>query len=225
MKTLIIGAGEIGCSLRSVLSGNYETMIIDKDMKSDFSPEIMHICFPYSEKFVDYVNEYKEKYKPKYVVIHSTVPIGTSRKLGAIHSPCVGLHPTLKESMLTFTKFLGGEQASEVAQYFRRAGMKIYLTDKQESTELMKICSTSFYGICIEWTKEVKRFCDKYNIPFELWTLWTDNYNNGYSKLEHPEFIRPNLIPINTKIKGHCVIPNLEFLDSKFSDFIKKQNE
>ena len=225
MKTLIVGAGEIGCNLFSILSGRYETKIIDKDQPIEFDPEIMHVCFPYSDGFNDAVKGYKEAYNPKYSVINSTVPVGTSKGLEAIHSPCMGIHPDLKESMLTFTKYLGGEDASEVAQYFRRAGMKVYLTDKSETTELMKILSTSFYGLCIEWTKEVKEQCDEYGVPFEMWTHWTDNYNTGYEKLGHPEFHRPNLVPIKTKIGGHCVLPNLKFLDSKFSEFIEKQNE
>jgi hypothetical protein len=236
VKTLIIGAGEIGKSLRNILIKHYETYILDKEPVTidglieiypgeEYQPEIMHICFPYSDKFIDAVKNYKLKYNPKFTVIHSTVPVGTSRKLDAIHSPCMGIHPDLTKSMLTFTKYLSGEKASEVAQYFRRSGMKVYLTDKQETTELMKILSTSFYGACIEWTKEVKRLCNENDVPFEFWTLWTENYNSGYEKLGHSEFRRPNLIPIKTKIGGHCVLPNLEFINSKFADFIKKQNE
>jgi len=225
MKTLIVGSGEIGKSLASVLGEYYDLDIFDKDGSSGIDPEIMHICFPYSDKFVDAVKEYQKDYEPKFTVIHSTVPVGTSKKLGAIHSPCIGIHPDLGKSMLTFTKYLGGKDASEVADYFRRAGMKVYLTDKSETTELMKILSTSFYGLTIEWTKEVKRLCDENKVPFEFWTLWTDNYNAGYEKLGHPEFSRPNLSPIKKKIGGHCVLPNLEFIKSKFSEFIKKQNE
>ena len=225
MKTLIVGSGEIGKSLASVLREYYDLDIFDKDGSSGIDPEIMHICFPYSDKFVDAVKEYQKDYEPKFTVIHSTVPVGTSKKLGAIHSPCIGIHPDLGKSMLTFTKYLGGKDASEVADYFRRAGMKVYLTDKSETTELMKILSTSFYGLTIEWTKEVKRLCDENKVPFEFWTLWTDNYNAGYEKLGHPEFSRPNLSPIKKKIGGHCVLPNLEFIKSKFSEFIKKQNE
>lgn len=226
MKTLIVGAGEIGMSVYRLLEPHYEIKVIDKDNDiGDFEVEIMHICFPYSDDFMDAVNGYQKKYKPDYTIIHSTVPVGTSRKLFAIHSPCVGIHPHLQQSLLTFTKFLGGEQVGEVAQYFRRAGVKVYLTDNPESTELMKILSTSFYGLCIEWNKEVKLQCAKYEVPFELWTLWTNNYNQGYRQLGYPEYCRPNLIPMKQKIGGHCVLPNLQFLDSKFSEFIKKQNE
>ena len=227
MNTIIVGNGEIGNSLRLILEEEYPVAIIDGSSDlffCDNTYEIMHVAFPYSNKFIKEVQRYQKRFKPKYTVIHSTVPVGTSRKLKAIHSPAVGIHPHLEESLKTFAKFLGGEKASEVAQYFRRAGMKVQLTDRPESTELMKICSTSFYGLCIEWNKEVKDMCDKNKVPFELWSLWNSNYNNGYEKLGYPEYRRPILQAIKTKIKGHCVINNLEFLQSKFKELIKRGN-
>jgi hypothetical protein len=126
--------------------------------------------------------------------------------------------------MKTFIKFLGGKDASLVADYFRRAGMKVYLVDNSESTELMKALCTTFYGLCVEYTKDVKKQCNKYKVPFELWTIWNNNYNEGYSKLDMREFLRPNLIPINKKIGGHCVIPNLDFINSDFTKLIKNRN-
>jgi len=223
MNTLIIGWGEIGKSIFNVFNEHYKCDIIDKDSDdSKINPEIIHICFPYSDKFVDYVKEYQKKYKPKYTVIHSTVPIGTSKKCDAVHSPVVGLHPFLEESLKTFTKFLGGENASEVADYFRRANIKIYITDKSESTELMKMQSTTFYGLMIEFFKDMKKQCLKYDVPFELFTLWNMNYNEGYEKLGHPEYKKPLLVPIMKKIAGHCVKPNLELIDTPFTKFMKE---
>lgn len=223
MKTLIIGNGEIGSSLFWVLD-YYNPTIIDKDESAEGTFEIIHICFPYSEKFVDYVKEYQKKYKPKFTVIHSTVPVGTSEKCNAIHSPCLGIHPHLEESMKIFIKFLSGKDASSVADYFRRVGMRVYLTDKSETTELVKALCTTFYGLCVEFTKEVKRLCDQNNVPFEFWTIWTNNYNEGYRKLGYPEFVRPNLTPIMKNIGGHCVLPNLNFINSDFSKWIKSKN-
>jgi len=224
MKTLIVGCGEIGKSMYQIFSPYYETQVIDINEEATIKPEIMHICFPYSDNFIEEVNKYSNIYNPKYIIIHSTVPVGTSRKLNALHSPCVGLHPFLEESIKTFTKFIGGKQAGEVADYFRRANIKVYITDKQETTELMKICSTTAHGMFIEYTKEVKRLCDKHKVPFELWTMWTDNYNKGYETLGHPEYKRPNLIPIMKRIGGHCVLPNLEFEETKFTKFLKELN-
>lgn len=227
MNTLIIGSGEIGESLYDIFSQYYPCQIIDKD-KEELklsSCEIMHIAFPYSDKFIDYVNEYKEKYKPKYTVIHSTVPIGTSEKLNAIHSPVVGLHPFLKESIQTFTKFLGGPLSDEVADYFRRTNIKVYLVEKSQSTELMKIMSTTFYGIQIEFTKEMKNLCKEYGVPFELFTLWNINYNESYEKLGHPEYKKPLLVPIMKKIGQHCIMPNTELLENDFTKFLKERNK
>ena len=226
MKTIIVGGGEIGKSLLSVLEKHYPCKIIDVAVDENIQEyEIMHVCFPYSGKFVDYVKEYQEKYKPKYTVCHSSVPVGTSEKINAVSSPCMGIHPHLGESFKTFIKFLGGKDADNVADYFRRAGLKVYQTDKQETTELMKISSTTFYGVCIEYVKELKNECDKNSIPFEMWTLWTENYNKGYKELRHEEYMRPNLIPTKGKIGGHCVVSNTSFINNKFTKLIKDANK
>lgn len=229
MNTIIVGAGEVGMALKGVLEPYYTVSMFDK-FKFDFGNllkkyEIMHVCFPYSKDFEKEVLKYKDEFKPTHVVIHSTVPPGTSRRLDAIHSPVTGIHPHLETSLIAFEKFLGGEAASEVADYFRKAGMRVRLFDKQETTELMKILDTTAYGLFIEWTKEVKRLCKEYDVPFEAWTLATQNYNEGYQKLGYPEYTRPNLVPIMKKIGGHCVLPNYNLLDSKFTDFLKKLHE
>ena len=224
MDTLIVGCGEIGVSLLNILEDHYDCDTIDSNEVTDMKPDIMHICFPYSDNFVEYVKEYQKKYKPKFTVIHSTVPIGTSRKCNAIHSPVEGIHPHLEDSMKIFTKYLSGENADQVADYFRRAGIKVYIVDKQESTELMKIMSTTFYGMQIEFTKEMKTLCDKYKVPFELFTLWNMNYNESYEELGYPEYKKPLLVPIMNTIKGHCVLPNTSLLDNDFTNFLKKRN-
>lgn len=213
MKTLIVGCGEIGKALHSVLNEVYEVDCVDiNTIPCEGSHDIMHICFPFSETFVREVKKYQALYAPRYTVIHATVPPGTSRECGALSSPTIGLHPFLAKSLTTFTKFIGGENASEVADYFRRAGMKVYLVKKQETLELMKILDTNFYKKCIEYTQEVYRYCDKYHVPFEAWTLWTNNYNQGYQSLGFPEYTRPNLVPIMKEIGGHCLVPNSTLL-------------
>lgn len=223
-STLIVGKGEIGKSLEKVFSPHYDTDIIDKGETSSIKPDIMHIAFPCNEKFFSSVKGYQERYKPKYTVIHSTTPIGMSRSLNAVHSPVIGLHPHLEESLKTFTKYLGGKDASNVADYFRRTGMKTYLVEKSESTEYMKIMSTTFYGVMIELHKQVKTDCKEMDIPFELFTLWNMNYNEGYEKLGYPEYKKPLLVPIMKDVSGHCVLPNTQLLENDFTELIKKRN-
>lgn len=226
MKTLIIGAGEIGTALFFVLNEqSFDLEILDEGENLYGTFDIIHICFPYSDKFISEVEQYQKTYKPKYTVIHSTVPIGTSRQLKALHSPVVGKHPNLKESLLTFTKFIGGDYADVISTYFSKAGMKCYITDDPESTELLKLMSTLFFGLMVEFTKETKRQCKKHDVPFELFTLWNMSYNAGYEKLGCPEFKKPLLIPNMNTIGGHCVLHNTNLIDSVFADFVGKLNK
>ena len=226
-KTLIIGAGQIGKALYEVLSPYYDTAIVDKHEKPITKDvDIMHICFPYSKNFVKEVKRYQKLYKPKITVIHSTVPVGTSRKCNACHSPVRGMHPYLAESIRTFVKFVGGKKADLVAEYFRRANIKAYICRKSETTELGKLLSTTYYAVCIEYVKSAEKLCEKYKVPFsEAFTLFNLTYNEGWTKLGHPEYQRPTLVPIQRKQGGHCTLPNCDLLESKFTKLIKELNE
>jgi UDP-glucose 6-dehydrogenase len=210
--------GEVGQALARVLT-DYDLQWLDDTEKpvifqdGTMQPEIMHVCFPYSDKFIDYVKEYQNKYNPKFTVIHSTVPVGTCVQVGAVHSPIRGLHPNLESGIRTFPKFLGGERASEVADYFRRAGLKVVLFNKSETTEAAKLFDTEYYRVCIEFSHRVKKLCDKEGLSYhEVYTLWNQTYNEGYTELGHSEFVRPVLQPIMKEIGGHCVLPNKELI-------------
>lgn len=223
-KHLIIGLGEVGTAMQRIFNCN--GIDIELFVEPDYY-DYIHICYPYSEDiphFVDSVRSYQRAIKPKFTIIHSTVPPGTCKRLNAVHSPIIGIHPHLEESIRTFTKFLGGEQASEVADEFRRHGVKVFLFDKSETTELMKILDTTFYGVCLEYVKDVKRQSNKYNVPFEAWKIWTDNYNEGYKKLGYFEYIRPNLVPIMKNLGGHCILPNTELIETVFTELLQKCN-
>lgn len=176
--------------------------------------DILHICIPFGPRFEQIVREYQKEFKSKFTVIHSTVPVGTCSKLNAIHSPIRGIHPNLKEGIMTFPKLLGGKDASKVADAFRRVGMKVILYDKSETTEAAKLFDTEYYRACIEFAQRVKTYCDKQGLSFhEVYTLPNITYNEGYTELGHPEFVRPVLQPIMTPIGGHCVLPNKELIN------------
>lgn len=228
MVTLIIGEGEVGKALLEVLSERYKCYTVDikdKEEEKIDRVDIMHICFPYSLQFIGEVERYQEKFKPRITVIHSTVPPGVSRLLKACHSPIRGMHPNLAKSLKTFVKFVGGENADEVADYFRRAGIKVQICRDSKTTEIAKLLDTLYYGTCIEFAKDAEKVCKRYRVPFsEAYILFNLSYNEGYQKLGYPEYIRPTLQPIQRKIGGHCVGPNLDLLKCKFSKFIKKLN-
>ena len=212
MRTIIVGSGEIGKALGNVLS--YQSVTIGKgSILEDQTFDIMHICFGYSVEFISEVKRYQELYKPRYTVVHSTVPVGTCRQLGAIHSPVIGQHPFLEQGIRTFSKMLGGEEASEVADYFRRAGIKVAIFDKPETTEAAKLFLTEYYRECINFAKRVKTYASKNDLSFsEIYTVPNNIYNEGYKKLGCEEFVRPVLQPIMVPTGGHCVEPNKELI-------------
>ena len=229
MKTVIIGLGEVGQALKAILNPHYLVFTNDIKDQSVYYPDdvgIMHVCFPYSESFIQDVKNYQQKYNPKYTVVHSTVPVGTSSRLNAIHSPIRGLHPNLESGIRTFVKFIGGEHASEVADYFRRVGLRVCLFEKAETTEALKLFDTLQYGISIEIAKEVYKFCQDNSLNFhEVYTLGNQTYNEGYANLGHPEFIRPVLQPIMKKVGGHCILNNAKLLNTEFTKFLNNLNE
>ena len=234
MKTLIVGAGEIGKSLASVLKKEYNVQVIDKDQEAKGKFEIMHICFPYSDKFKQQVVEYYNKYLPLNVVIHSTVPVGTTKafdRFNFFHSPVRGKHPDLAESLTAFVKYIGTNHMAygvTIRDYFKKAGLNCLVIMNSDNTEMAKILSTTKYGHDIIFMKEVKRLCNKHDLDFNtVYTHFTETYNSGYdfmSQAEFSKFHRPVLEHEHGPIGGHCVVQNCDLLDDELTDYVKRKN-
>ena len=225
MQSLIIGAGEVGKALYWTLEGVYPIEIIDRDGDYKGEAEVLHICFPYSKSFIGDVKDYIEIYRPKYTVIHSTVPVGTSRQCQAFHSPVMGIHPKLGKCLKVFIKYLAPKDL-KLKKYFEGAGIKIRLVDKTEETEALKLWETTQYGLFIVLNREIYDFCERNDLDFNLvYTEANRNYNQGYGKLGMGYVTRPILKHMTGKIGGHCIIPNCDFLDSPITKFIKRLNK
>lgn len=219
----IIGNGEIGSSLVEVYNEkNIDTMVRDLDFnKISGDVSILNICLPHTKNFVKIVNDYVLEYEPKLTIIHSTIPVGTTKKINGncVHSPVRGVHPNLKEGIQKFVKFIGYndiESRNLAEKHFNSLGIEYYSIENSNSSELAKLTSTTYYGLCIAWHGEVKKMCDKYDIDFDTINKWTDSYNSCYSELGMSNVVRPNLYPPNNGIGGHCVIPNTEILNNEF---------
>ena len=231
-KTLIIGNGEVGKSLAQVLAPYHEVHIRDKnDEELGLEGiEVLNICYPPSPEFVEQTKKYIKKYKPKLTIIHSTVPIGTTRSLGkwVVHSPIHGKHPDLSAGIKTFVKYVGGAHPSAVymaTQFLGKAGINAKVVSSPEASELSKIMCTSYYGWNILFMKEVEKLCEKLNIDFsDVYTRWNWEYNYGYQKLNMSWFTRPVLDPMPGGIGGHCVVNNAKLLDSFITNTIVEKN-
>ena len=226
MKIGIVGHGQVGQAVAKLYSEtdtskswfSFDKILIYdpyQDMMDDISNvDILNVCIPYTKDFVSIV---KDLPTPNwYTVIHSTVPVGTTEKFGHkfLHSPVRGVHPNLYEGLKTFVKFIGGDEqlAEAYSGHLKTLGIETHICKDAKTTELSKLADTTYYGLCIAFTSDIKKLCDEYDLDFmEVMTKYNNTYNEGYKKLGKPNVVRPVLYPTD-KIGGHCVIPNAKLL-------------
>ena len=227
-KIGILGYGEVGKAIAKL----YKKPKI-KDLNRDNGlkgVEILHICIPWSNDFLKTAKKEIKEIKPKLIIIHSTVAPGTTRKLALslpkglgrmiVHSPIRGIHPHLYKGIRTFLKYIGtdNKKAGELAEkHLKSLGIKTKVFSPSIITELGKLFSTSYYGLCIVWHGEMKKICNKAGINFEkAVTDFNKTYNKGYLKLGKKNVVRPILYPPKREISGHCIIPNAKILKKYF---------
>jgi len=244
---IVVGKGEVGSSLLKALKKKNRTIKAIDIKDKDFSKALnnskcltLHITIPYFKKdFILYCLKYIKFFEPRLVIIHSSVPVGTtdelisktkkkikSDELMIVHSPVRGQHPNLTESLLYFVKYIGTENEKAYLEAKKElAPMKTKWFNNTKATELGKLLCTSYYGVIISWHREMKKMCDKFGVNFEeAVTDVNTTYNSGYKKFR-PNVIRPTLYPPVGAIGGHCVVPNAKLLGtqfkSKFLELIK----
>lgn len=210
MNQLVIGCGEVGSAVADLLGADRCDVNVSAP-KSVYG--VLHICYPFSDSFVDSVGEYRSRFLADLVVIHSTVPIGTSRTCGAVHSPVRGKHPDLIGGLKAFVKYFGGSRAKEAAALFSDK-CPTYCVPDQETTEALKIWDTTVYGVNIALEKEIHRWCEENGVDFGVvYEHANRTYNDGYRNLGYPDYSKYVLKHADGKIGGHCVVPNVRFID------------
>ena len=236
MKIGILGFGEVGKSIEELyltapFAFDESVSVKDLDLYVDDGIKdcnYLHVCIPYSDDFVDQVCECIEKETPKNVIIHSTVQVGTTRKIveqsGLInicHAPVRGVHPDLYEGLKTFPMYIGYDETQHTTKDFigellfllGSIGVKVKIVNKFETSELAKLASTSYYGMCIAFHAEINSLCGEMGLSFEeVMTEWNKDYNESYKKLDMDHVVRPVLTPPDGAIGGHCIIPNAKLL-------------
>jgi len=226
---LVIGLGEIGRPLMEVLRKAHRVEGIDLPPRDVPGPiDLMHVCYP--GDIPDFAGEtatYVRRYKPSIVVIHSTVPVGTTRAVQAlvpvpvVHSPVRGKHARMVEELFKYVKFVGGTDPDAVTQveaHFHCAGMKTRRLSSPEATELAKLTETTYLGLLIAFAQDVDRMARATGVPY-------DDVAEFYEEISYLPRVRyfPGIIG------GHCVMPNVGLLqrsfESRLLDAIKWSNE
>lgn len=232
MRSILIGYGEVGQGIAEALGDNLDAIYDCGDERYCKKPEgifdILVIAFGFSDEFIDQVKHYQKIYKVSATIIFSTVPIGTSRALGAYHSPVEGKHPRLGKSIKEMARWVGGYGKNDQANYcvttfLAGAGFMIKMLDKPEATEFLKLQSTSKYGVNIEFARYAKSVCDDLGIDFKLVKDFDIEYNRLYQLLGMPEFQRYILNAPDGPIGGHCVVPNAKILDKQYPSNLLKE--
>jgi len=248
-RVLVVGLGEVGRPLFELLreSGKFEVYGFDLDaekMRSvgqseDVLPhavDVMHVCIPCFDKedFVNSVVGYVGRFKPKLVIINSTVAPGTTAEIYrringsclVAHSPVRGVHKSLdymKWELKRWTKYVGGvnEEAAEKAKkHFEKLGLKAKVLRGCIETELAKLFETTYRAWMIACFQEMHRISRHFGADF-------DDIVDFIEDTHRVRMDRPVMFP--NVIGGHCLIPNAELLlkvyDSELLRLILKSNE
>ena len=224
---IVVGQGEIGKPLQTILSRAYHCIGIDIDpVEVAASCSTMHICYPYQiPDFVGTTVTYIRKYKPELTIINSTVVPGTTRRVfedsGAklAYSPARGKHVRMEEDLLRYKKFVAGIDdisSTRAVEHLAAAGFRTDRFRTPEIGELAKLVETTWLGILIGWAQEVERFGESYGASFEEVNAF----------IQEVDFLPSHIFP--GWIGGHCVMPNIELLQervqSQFLDAVVRSN-
>lgn len=240
----ILGHGEIGSAIARICQEANLNVVI-RELKFDQirnkKIDYLHVNIPEksSQQFINLVSKNIKELSPKLTIINSSVSVGTTRKIyqltksDIVHSPVIGVHPHLYESIkFHFPKIIGPVNISSLnkaRKHFKNLRLKIAIYDSSENSEAAKLLDLVHYAWDIIFCKWVKEVCQNYNLNFEqVYSKQNKIYNRGYRKLR-PNVMRPILIPVNGPIGGHCTIEDTVLFDrnykNRFTKFILKEQK
>ena len=240
---LIIWLWEIWTAIKKVEKESWNNVYcLDINIKDKISInefDIIHVCIPYDEMFIDSIKDYLYNFKYRLVIINSTVWVWTCDILSEyynwiVHSPVRWVHPNLYEWIKTFVKYVWWSivDCDNAISHFKSIWINAKYLWNRESTELSKILSTTYYWWNILFSKYCDNMCNKYWLDYNMvYKEWNETYNKWYKKLWKDNVVRPVLkspyeFDDNWKIWWHCVTSNVELLpDDIFKSFFKKFNK
>jgi len=219
MPDLVVGLGEIGNPILKLLKNRnfkvdgYDICIIKSKKflnKESKYYEVIHICIPDSDDFVDKVIKYGRL--TDFIIIHSTVEPGTTEKINSkakarvIYSPIRGVHNDMYDQIEWFSKFYA---SNEREIKFEKRFPKCIRVDDSKKLENSKINQLKYYGLNIAFRKFIDSKSPMY------WEFFIEL---------HQKFgIYPIMYNDEKQISGHCILENMEKGGSdEITKFIKK---
>lgn len=239
-KDIVVGLGEIGSPILQLLSKT--KIVVGFDIKKELMDEkkftkyssletdFMHICIPFTKKFITNVTALTKQLRPKGIVIHSTIEPNTTKKLQqklsipVIYSATRGVHKRMLYDLKRYTKFYAIEKDAPNSKWaaltykktLEKCGVKTKQMSSPLTLELAKIiCDTSYYGWLITYAQLSNMIAINNKVDYdEMWSF-ADEIHKFLGN-------RPKMYP--GVIGGHCVIPNLDLINNETLNFIKTFN-
>lgn len=223
-RSLILGYGEIGQSIYSVFSKHYRMDWVDLGKTSieyneDRKYKVLHVCIPWQEDFVRTVDMCALKHKVDLVIVHSTVPVGTTEQLKYIrkvHAPIRGRHENLAEGIKAYTMFIGFMNEDELQyalEYLNNAKIPVAVYKRYKTTEAAKLLELLQYGMNIEFARYAQDVCNKFGISYPAVVMdYAMTHNNTVKLIDDANLQKPILHPPKGEIGGHCVLPGIRLL-------------
>ena len=226
---VVVGMGEIGIPISTLISKITPVFCYDK--KPDLCKKLrikknrnletlfLHICIPFTANFSKDVISLKDKFSPKYIIIHSTVSPNTTKTLQKeldipiIFSAIRGIHQRMLKDLKRYTKFFAIENdapnkklaISEFRSLFKKCNIQTKQLSNTVTLELAKIVvDTSYYGWLINYAQLSNVIAKNFGVNYdEMWSF-SDEIQKFLKN-------RPKMFP--GIIGGHCVIPNITLID------------
>ncbi len=239
-KDIVAGLGEIGSPILKLLSKKQTTIGYDLDKRlvnetklkklHDTPTSFLHIAIPVTSKFDSNLLQLYKKFKPECIVIHSTIGPGTTERIQKkldiplIYSATRGVHKRMLKDIKRYTKFFAISKNAPKRQWaiktysrkMRNFGVKTKQMSKPVTLELAKIlCDTSYLGWLINYSQMTNVIAKTHDVNYDEMWLFSDEINKLLGN-------RPKMYPGH--IGGHCVIPNLDLINNKTLNLIKKMN-
>jgi UDP-N-acetyl-D-mannosaminuronate dehydrogenase len=215
-SVVVLGMGEVGQPLFRILSRRFPCVAVDVDpVELHVSCSVMHVCYPFQiDDFVGTTVRYITKYRPALTIIHASVAPGTtgniheaSGKSALAYSPVRGKHTKMEKDLLRYRKFVAGcdQESTHLAQrHLEEAGFRTDAFRTPEVAELAKLLETTGLGMLIAWAQEVERLALRHGASF--------SEVNAF--IEEIDFLPSHVFPGH--IGGHCVMPNIAILRTRF---------
>ena len=239
-KDVVVGLGEIGLPILKLFSKTEKIVGYDADKKlmnqtkfnkyESYQTSFLHIAIPVTKKFDSNILQINKKFQPECIVIHSTIPPGTTERIQKkincplIYSATRGVHKRMLKDLRRYTKFFSISKSAPKKQWaintyskkLKNCNVKTKKMSKPETLELAKIlCDTSYLGWLINYSQITNVIAKNFNVNYdEMWTFSDEIHKNLGN--------RPKMYP--GYIGGHCVIPNLELINNKTLNLIKEMN-